>query len=109
MQDLRRAGLAASARRTAPRRRPRTWSSATRIAPGALAGDDALRVAHAGGDALHNTGNWVFQTLFMGRAQDGSSPYWPGGAIVLEDDGPPRLERLLGDVPAKALRPASPR
>ena len=41
----------------------------------------------------------------MGDAPAGASPYWPGGAIALGDDGPPRLERLLGDVAADALSP----
>ena len=40
----------------------------------------------------------------MRRVPGDSSPYWPGGAIALDGDGPPRLERLLGGVPAAALR-----
>ena len=50
------------------------------------------------GTRLHNAGCWVFETHFMGRLPRGESPYWPGGAIALDDDGPPRLERLLGDL-----------
>ena len=73
-----------------------------------LPGDDGLQWRTPSGIELHNCGNWIFQTLFMGRGPDGTSPYWPGGAILLDDEGPPRLERLLGDVPAKALRPARP-
>jgi predicted phosphodiesterase len=106
--DLRRAGLAAIGEVT---RR-------LRIAPehlvfghthrtGRLPGDNGLEWRTPAGTQLHNSGNWVFQTLFMGRSQEGSNPYWPGGAILLDDEGPPRLERLLGDVPAKALRPSS--
>jgi hypothetical protein len=61
------------------------------------------------GTRLHNTGCWVFETHFMGRLPRGESPYWPGSAIVLDDDGPPRLERLLGEISGEVLsrpRPA---
>ena len=105
VHDLRLAGLAAISE-TARR---------LRIAPahliyghthrtGRLAQDDALEWRTPGGTQLHNAGNWIFETLFMSREPAGSSPYWPGGAIALDGDGPPRLERLLGDVPASALR-----
>jgi len=57
------------------------------------------------GTRLHNTGCWVFETHFMGRLRRGASPYWPGTAIAVDDDGPPRLERLLGDIPAEVLSP----
>jgi hypothetical protein len=55
------------------------------------------------GTRLHNTGCWVFETHFMGRLPRGESPYWPGGAIALDDEGPPRLERLLCDLPQSVL------
>jgi hypothetical protein len=42
----------------------------------------------------------------MGRLPRGASPYWPGGAIALDDDGPPRLERLLGELSEDVLRAA---
>jgi len=70
---------------------------------GMLPGDDASQWRTAGGTQLHNAGSWLFETHFMGHGPPGSSPYWPGGAIALGDDGPPRLERLLGDLPAKSL------
>ncbi len=70
---------------------------------GCLDRDDAAEWRTPGGTQLHNSGCWIFETLFMGRGPAGSSPYWPGGAIAIDDAGPPRLERLLGDVPASAL------
>ncbi len=105
VQDLRRGGLAGIAE--ASRR--------LRLAPahlvfghthrtGRLADDAAGEWRTPAGTQLHNTGNWIFDPLFMGSGPPGSSPYWPGGAISLDGDGPPRLERLLGDVPASALR-----
>ncbi len=44
---------------------------------------------------LVNSGCWVFETHFM-SGSDPESPYWPGGAVRVDADGPPRLERLLG-------------
>ena len=39
----------------------------------------------------------------MRRAPGRGSPYWPGGAVVLDGDGVPRHVRLLDDVPAARL------
>jgi len=72
---------------------------------GCLPSDDPREWRTPGGTQLHNTGNWVFATTFMTRGPRPDGPYWPGGAIVLDDAGPPRLERLLADVPASSLRP----
>lgn len=75
---------------------------------GMLTGDVASEWRTPAGTQLHNAGCWVYETHFMGRLPSGESPYWPGGAIVLDEDGPPRLERLLGDLPASVLgAPAS--
>ncbi|MDX6678487.1 MAG: hypothetical protein QOE31_2539 [Solirubrobacteraceae bacterium] len=70
---------------------------------GMLGGDDASEWRTTAGTTLHNAGCWVFETHFMGSRPRGASPYWPGGVIVLDASGPPRLERLLGDVPAGVL------
>jgi Calcineurin-like phosphoesterase len=48
------------------------------------------------GARLHNSGSWVYETTFMTR-RAGESPYWPGGCLVLDDEGAPRLLRLLSD------------
>jgi hypothetical protein len=69
---------------------------------GALGGDEAGAWDTPSGARLHNTGNWVFETHFMAGPQ-GASPYWPGGAVALDAQGPPRLERLLGEVPGHEL------
>ena len=50
----------------------------------------------SGPTRVWNTGSWVHQPHFLSDAP-GGSPYWPGTAIVIEDSGPPRLIRLLGD------------
>ena len=105
VEDLRRGGLdaateAARRLRLAPAHLVLGHTHRT----GRLAHDPAAEWRTPGGTELHNAGNWIFDPLFMGRGPQGSSPYWPGGAILVEDEGPPRLERLLADMPAKLLR-----
>jgi hypothetical protein len=75
---------------------------------GMLDGDDGAEWRTPSAIALHNSGSWVYEANFFGRARHGGNPYWPGGAIALDDGGPPRLERLLADVPDGVLRPARP-
>lgn len=55
------------------------------------------------GGALHNTGSWVFATAFHHPGTPPSA-YWPGTITWLEDEGPPRRERLLLDRPHAELR-----
>jgi predicted phosphodiesterase len=74
---------------------------------GKLERDDPGEWRTPSGTQLHNVGCWVFESHFMGRLPRGASPYWPGGAIALDDDGPPRLERLLGELSAEVLGAAS--
>ncbi len=73
---------------------------------GMLDGDDPAEWRTPSAIALHNTGSWVHDPLFIGRGPGSRSPYWPGGAIALDDDGPPRVERLLADVSERELAPA---
>jgi hypothetical protein len=71
---------------------------------GVLDGDDASEWRTPAGTRMHNAGCWVFETHFMGPRRIAANPYWPGGAVALDDVGPPRLERLLGHLPADVLR-----
>ena len=103
--ELRRAGLAAVgevARRL--RLAPAHLVFGHTHRAGMLGGDDPCEWRTPSATQLHNAGGWVYETLVMGRVPQGRSPYWPGGAITLDDDGPPRLERLLGDLPERVLR-----
>jgi hypothetical protein len=50
-----------------------------------------------GGISLHNCGNWVYEPAFLDRSP-AASPYWPGGMVLVEDSGPPRIERALMDL-----------
>ena len=46
---------------------------------------------------LINTGSWVHEEVFLGSAPR-KSPYWPGGGVIVDDDGsPPRRVNLLPD------------
>lgn len=48
---------------------------------------------HNGG-RLWNSGSWVNEPAFLG-AEPTESPYFPGVVVWVDDDGPPRPERLL--------------
>ena len=50
-----------------------------------------------------NSGSWVYEPLLVHRATP-PHPYWPGGAIRLEEGGDPTAVCLLDDLPARALR-----
>jgi len=99
------AGLAEAARRLGLAPAHLLFGHTHRTGP--LDGDDAGEW-RAGATRLHNTGCWVYETHFMGDAPPTVSPYWPGGAIAIDDDGPPRLERLLGGLPGVVLSPPRP-
>jgi len=58
--------------------------------------DDVAEWTTPAGSQLLNTGSWVYQPHFL-SAEPNASPYWPGSAVELDGDGPPRLVRLLGD------------
>jgi hypothetical protein len=56
---------------------------------------------------LVNTGAWMYEPLLVHRAT-APHPYWPGGAVVLEDGEPPRCVGLLDDVGAEQLHVSRP-
>lgn len=49
-----------------------------------------------GGGRLHNTGSWVFSSVFHLPGQPPNA-YWPGTVTWVEDEGPPRRTQLLLD------------
>ena len=51
---------------------------------------------------LLNTGSWVYEPLLVHNAT-APHPYWPGGAVIVDDDRPPRAVGLLDAVPAGAM------
>jgi len=73
-------------------------------------GDDDLAAwrPEPGGPRLWNTGTWVREPGLL-TGSEPPHPYWPGGAIWVEDGRPPRAVGLLDDVPLHALRRHAPR
>jgi hypothetical protein len=63
---------------------------------GPLPGDDEQEWRGRSGARLFNTGSWVYTPIFL-TAKPGESPYWPGGCVLVEDEGPPVVKRLLAD------------
>jgi UDP-2,3-diacylglucosamine pyrophosphatase LpxH len=57
------------------------------------------------GPRLINTGAWLYEPLLVDRAT-APHPYWPGGAVLLEDGQPPRSMGLLDDIGAEQLHVA---
>lgn len=49
-----------------------------------------------------NTGSWTYEPLLLHRAAP-QHPYWPGGAVLLEDGRDPRAIALLSDVEPAAM------
>jgi predicted phosphodiesterase len=59
--------------------------------------------APTGAPALFNTGSWLYEPLLLHGAQP-PHPYWPGGAIIVDDGRPPRAVGLLDGLDARQLR-----
>jgi predicted phosphodiesterase len=67
---------------------------------GPLAGDvEARWSGPRGRPRLLNTGSWVYEPLLVHNTV-APHPYWPGGAVILEGERPPRAVGLLDDVAA---------
>ena len=45
---------------------------------------------------LFNCGSWLYEPNLL-QTSAGESPYWPGTLLMIEDDAPPELRRLLLD------------
>ncbi len=70
---------------------------------GPLPGDLEMRwQGQRGTPRLINTGSWVYEPLLVHNAT-APHPYWPGGAVILEDGRAPRAVGLLDAVPAGAM------
>jgi UDP-2,3-diacylglucosamine pyrophosphatase LpxH len=70
---------------------------------GPLPGDEAQAWLGPGGQPrIVNTGSWVYEPLLVHHASP-PHPYWPGGAVVLEDGRGPQPIGLLDHLDAAAL------
>jgi hypothetical protein len=72
---------------------------------GPLAWDPEAEWRGWGGARLVNSGCWTYDLVFLSKTP-GDSPYWPGTCVIVEDEGPPVLERLLLDRSHAELAPA---
>jgi hypothetical protein len=52
---------------------------------------------------MANTGSWVYEAILVHHARP-PHPYWPGGAVVIADDGGPRAVGLLDHLDAATLQ-----
>jgi predicted phosphodiesterase len=71
---------------------------------GPRAVDDASEWRGPGGARLLNAGCWTYEPYFL-RGEPDESPYWPGGAVLVDDNGPPVLQRLLDGRSEEDLKP----
>lgn len=71
---------------------------------GPLRGDDEHEWT-PNGVKLVNTGSWTYSPGFL-TPTPGESPYWPGSCVIVEEQGPPRIERLLLERSHEELRAA---
>jgi len=71
--------------------------------PGPIDGIDSI-ADWAGPDSarLTNCGSWVYEPRLVSDSPR-SSAYWPGTCVVVDDEGPPQLLRLLLDVAGDQL------
>ncbi len=72
---------------------------------GPLAGDDPQEWRGRLGARLVNTGCWTYERAFLTSAS-AEHPYWPGGCVLVEDSGAPRVLRLLAGCSHEQLRTA---
>jgi calcineurin-like phosphoesterase family protein len=73
---------------------------------GPLPGDRQQEWLTPGGGRLVNAGCWTYDPHFL-TSTPGESPYWPGCCVLVEEDGPPRVRRLLDDREQAELAPAA--
>jgi Calcineurin-like phosphoesterase len=97
--ELRRAGLVAMGRVADSLAPPGTehvvFGHTHRAGP--LPGDDLAEWTTLSGRRLWNSGSWFHEPAFVGNG-DPRSPYWPGTIVMVDDEGPPRLENVLRDL-----------
>ncbi len=78
------------------------WGHSHRSGP--WEGDDLSEWTTPAGTRIFNSGCWVYQRHFLSERPN-ASPYWPGVAVLVTDEGPPQLMRLLGERGHQELAP----
>ena len=79
------------------------WGHSHRAGP--WPADDAAEWATPAGARILNTGSWVYQRHFLSRAPRTTRPTGRAPRSCVDDDGPPRLIRLLGERGHRELAP----
>ena len=98
---LRHAGIAAMARVVEQLRIDARWviyGHTHRTGP--LPGEGDWLAAN--GARLINCGAWTWAPQ-LASGSEGQGPYWPGGMVVVDEEGPPRIVRVLEDVPESEM------
>jgi predicted phosphodiesterase len=72
---------------------------------GPLARDEWQQWTGPSGASLINAGCWSYDGWFLGPDSSTRNPYWPGACVVVEDQGAPRLERLLDGFSVEQIAP----
>lgn len=72
---------------------------------GPLPDDHLEEWAPQGGPRVLNSGSWLYEPLLLDRAGP-PHPYWPGGAILIDGEGP-RSVGLLDELGPDSFRPAA--
>jgi Calcineurin-like phosphoesterase len=72
---------------------------------GPLQRDDAAEWRAPCGVHLMNSGCWTYDSHFL-TGTPGESPYWPGSCVLVEEQGPPVLRRLLATHSHAELAPS---
>lgn len=75
---------------------------------GPLPHDDPAEWRSPGGACLINCGCWTFDGYFL-NGQTSRNPYWPGSAVLVEEEGSPILLRLLESRERAELAPTQAR
>jgi hypothetical protein len=71
---------------------------------GPLPDDVATEWRGPGGARLVNSGSWTYASIFLDETGP-ANPYWPGTAVLVADEGPPELLRLLSKRSRAELAP----
>jgi hypothetical protein len=75
---------------------------------GPLPSDSEAEWRGRAGARLVNTGSWTYSGIFL-TDTPGESPYWPGAAVLVGEEGPPRVMRLLQERTRDQIRPRAVR
>jgi hypothetical protein len=71
---------------------------------GPLSSDERSEWTGRAGARLVNCGSWTYSPIFV-SSEGSDHPYWPGGAVLVDESGAPQVLRLLSDRTQEQIRP----